>query len=362
MRYLFLLSAFVFPFLAKGQLTISAQLPPAGFVQKEQLWNLIIVNNRDELLDVKMRMNVQDAITGQVMLSANTASFFVGKGVKNITSRDLQPIAYNYTLPDMMRNYLPMGAYIICFQLLSSGNKEVPLGEECLRINIDPLSPPLLVAPADKSTIPTPYPQFSWVPPAPFEMFNGLSYDLFVTEMLPGQAPSEAINNNIPVYFKTGILQPFEAYANTFNKLDTGKIYAWQVIAKNGTNYSGKTDIWTFQLQSDSIQRIISLSPYIKLGAVSNEISIAPEGILKLEVDNNYNDISGTFTVRNLSVTDHQNITFTTVIKLNPGQNFITYNTSKHGKLKTDNVYEIEYKNSRGLKTYTRFKPFYYSK
>ena len=361
MRYLFLLALVIVTGMVKAQITVSAQLPPAGFVQKEQLWNLILVNNKNEVLDVRMRMNVQDAISGQVVLSANTMNFLIGKGVKNITNRDLQPIAYNFSLPDMMRSYLPMGAYNICYQVIGA-TKDVPLAEECVRVNIDPLSPPLLANPADKSVIATPYPQFSWIPPAPFEMFNNLSYDLLITEILPGQAAAEAVNNNIPVYFKTNILQPYEAYASSFNKLDTGKTYAWQVVAKNGTNYSGKTDIWTFRLQSDSIQKLIALYPYTKISDASSEISIAPEGILKMEINNSSNDLLGYFTVRNLSSQNKQKASFKMEIPLSPGPNFITYNTAKHGKLKYDNVYEVEYRNAAGVKKYMRFTPFYYSK
>lgn len=251
-------------FSTKAQVSLNVQLAPAGFVNKDQLWNLILVNNKDEILDINIRMNMQDAISGQVVMSASTGNLLLGKGVKTITTKDLQPVTYNYTLPDMMGNYLPMGSYIICYQIWS-GTKEVPLAEECIKMNIDPLSPPLLNSPANKSVIETPYPQFSWIPPAPFEMFSALSYELFIAEVIPGQLPAQAIDNNTPVYFKTNLLQPFESYASSFNKLDTGKIYAWQIVAKNGINYSAKSEIWTFSLASQQQKKEQSYISYLEL-------------------------------------------------------------------------------------------------
>ena len=102
-------------FLLKAQLVLNAQLPSAGFVQKDQLWNLIIVNNKDEMLNVTFQMNLQDASSGQVVLSASSGNVLLPKGVKTITARDIQPLSYNYNVPDMARDYLSMGSYIACY-------------------------------------------------------------------------------------------------------------------------------------------------------------------------------------------------------------------------------------------------------
>lgn len=65
-------------------------------------------------------------------------------------------------------------------------------------------------------------------------MFSSLSYELLVTEVLQGQTPIEAIQYNTAIYSKGNINQAYESYASSFYKLDTGKLYAWQVIAKMG--------------------------------------------------------------------------------------------------------------------------------
>jgi hypothetical protein len=245
-KKIILLGLGLLPLLLKAQLVLNAQLPSAGFVQKDQLWNLILVNNNADILDLSIQMDLQDAATGQVVLSASTGNFLIGKGVKNIAAKDLQPIVYNYYVPELSRNSLPMGAYVACYQIVS---KLSPLAQECIHFNIDPLSPPLLSSPADKAEIESPYPQFTWMPPSPYDMFTNLSYDIMVTEITEGQSATEAIQYNTPIYSKADIAQPYESYASSFTKLDTGKIYAWQVVAKNGLNYAAKTEVWTFKVK-----------------------------------------------------------------------------------------------------------------
>lgn len=249
MKKIILLGFGILPLVLQAQVTINAQLPQAGLVEKNQLWYLILVNSKDDVLNVNIKMNLQDAINGQIVMSANSGNLLIGKGIKIITARDVQPITYNYNLSDFSRSYLPMGSYIACYQVYQSGPKgDEPLGDECIRINIEPLSPPLLNSPTDKSEVQSPYPQFSWMPPTPFDMFSDLNYEVLVTELLAGQSATEAIQYNTPVYTKTNIFQPYESYPSSFSALDTGKIYAWQVIAKNGLNYAAKTEVWTFKL------------------------------------------------------------------------------------------------------------------
>jgi len=248
-RKIFLLGLYLIPFLSHAQVTINAPLPPAGLVQKDQLWNLILINNKDELLNVSVKMNLKDAATGEVLMSGNTNNIMIGKGVKILKIDDVQPVLYNYNSPDFTKNYLPMGSYIICYEVYQNIQESpAALGEECSSINIDPLSPPLLNMPADESEIETPYPQFSWMPPTPYDIFSNLRYDLIVTEILKGQSATEAIGYNMPVYMKSNILQTNEMYPSTFSKLDTGKVYAWQVTAVNGLSYAAKTEVWTFTI------------------------------------------------------------------------------------------------------------------
>lgn len=326
------------PLLLKAQLVLNVQLPAAGFVQKEQLWNLVLVNNKADILDVSIQMDLQDAATGQVVLSASTGNLLAGKGVKNIAAKDLQPILYNFNFPYLPGNYLPMGSYIACYQVISNVSKEGPLAQECVRFNIDPLSPPLLSSPADKGTIESPYPQFSWMPPTPYDMFTDLSYDLLVTEVTEGQSPAEAIQYNTPVYSKSNIAQPYESYASSFKKLDTGKIYAWQVIAKNGLSYSAKTEIWTFRLKESKTVLTNKSDSYLEMNNSSSSAKLYSFSGRQLKISYYSFEKEHTDTIRIFSQTNQliQQITRTMVY----GNNFFTLNIGPG--LNANEIYTIE--------------------
>ena len=87
------------------------------------------------------------------------------------------------------------------------------------------------------------------MPPTPIDMFSNLTYDFILTEVNGGQSATESIKFNIPVYANTNLSQPNLIYPASFSRLDTAKTYAWQVTAKNGFSYAGKTEVWTFTIQ-----------------------------------------------------------------------------------------------------------------
>ena len=241
------------PWLLQAQITVSVQLPPAGMIQKDQLWNVVLVNNSNTPLEVNVLLNLKDAITGQSVLSAGTRNILLSKGVKMLNVQDVQPVQYNYGMAGFPGNYLPLGSYIACYTISHVKNESVEtLADECVRVNINPLSPPLLNAPTDKTVLQTLAPQLTWMPPVPLDMFDNLSYDVNIAEVLQGQSPAEAILYNTPVYVKSHTKMPYENYPSSYSKLEAGKTYAWQVTARNGMNYAAATEVWTFSIAKDS--------------------------------------------------------------------------------------------------------------
>lgn len=338
---------FVFPILVKAQVNVNVQVPSVGLMQKEQLWDLILVNNGNDMLDVVLQLNLQDAATGQVLLSATTGSMLLSKGVKIIKANDVQPISYTYSMSDFSRAYLPLGSFIVCYQVLNNGaRKESAIAEECVSVRVDPLSPPLLISPDDKSTTENPYPQFSWMPPTPFDMFSSISYDLLVTEVLEGQTPTEAIQFNSPIYSKSDINQPYESYATSYTKLDTGRVYAWQVIAKNGLNYAVKSEVWTFKMAPISwVKQLIEQTPFVKMKLINPEKGIAPNGILKISYTNETADTTCLVKLKEVSGSNENEISFE--IKLNRGENLIEKDIQKIIKVEEGKIYEADILNSR---------------
>jgi hypothetical protein len=269
-KIVFLVVMFL-PTLLWAQVTISVQLPQVGMVQKDQLWNLVLVNNSNATVEANVFLNLQDAVTGQTVLSAGSRSVILNKGVKLLNAQQVQPIQYNFSAAGFTGNYLPIGSYIACYTIskLLLETVEV-IANECVRLNITPLSPPQLNTPADHSEIRTTSPQFTWIPPAPMAMFDNLNYDFSVVEVRQGQLPAEAIQYNTPVYAKANTKSPYENYPSTYSKLEQGKTYAWQVIAKNGLSYATSTDVWTFKISNDSTKTEESNVSYILLRKDNN--------------------------------------------------------------------------------------------
>jgi hypothetical protein len=359
-KKIILLTLGLLPLLLHAQITVNAQLPPAGLVQKDQLWNLVVVNNTETVLYVNVKMTLQDNATGEPVLSAITGTIILDKGVKLITGKDAEPVTYNYSAPEYAGNFLPVGIYTACYELVTSVHGEAVVGSDCVPVTIDPLSPPILNAPLDNSDVQTPYPQFSWMPPTPLDMFTSLSYDIIVTEVLPGQSPSESIQYNLPLYTKSNILQTTDNYPSSYSGLDTGKIYAWQIIARNGISYAAKTDVWTFKISGDQqYPNIVTITPFIQLSSSSTEKGVAPDGILKISYYNADNEKNIKVTLidpSNESGTGPATFSVTGV----RGENYIEYDLKKVMQVKEGKIYVAEIVNDKNEKQSVRFVVKYY--
>lgn len=344
------------PFLLHAQVTVNAQLPAGGLVQKDQLWNLMVINNSGTIIDVVITMSLQDALTGQPVMSANTGMVILNKGLKIITAKDLQPIVYNYDVPEYSNNFLPIGSYTACYQIYTAGEAEHIVSSDCIGVNIDPLSPPILNAPEDKANLQTPYPQFSWMPPAPFDMFSDLSYDILVTEVLPGQAPTEAIQYNTPIYARDNILQTVDNYPSSYLELDTAKTYAWQVIARNGVNYAAKTDVWTFRIHKDPIPAdVVTNTPFMQLATSNVKNGIAPNGVLKIVYYNKSVSKTIKVSILDLSATGTKAAPVEFNVAGIKGENYIQYDLNKIMNTKNGGVYLAQIIDDQNEKWFIHF-------
>lgn len=334
----FLLLLVLFPVFVHAQVSIHVQLPPSGMIQKDQLWNLVLVNNSTTSFDATVIITLQDLTTGQTILSGSSRSITLAKGIRTVNVQEVQPIQYNY-ITSFNGSFLPFGTYLICYSLTKRSSDEIQtLASECVTIIISPLSPPLLNSPADKAVLQTAYPLFSWIPPTPLQMFDDLNYELTVVQVQPGQSSLEAIRYNTPVFIKTGTKQNFEAYPTSHAKLDTNKNYAWQVIAKNGFSYSAITEVWTFSLLSDTVKVTSTESNYILLQSNRNEAGLyyLQEGKLFIKYysfDKDHETIVRFYDNKGSIVNQKKQ-------KITYGDNFIKFELSRH--FKEGEVYRIE--------------------
>ncbi|HVM87942.1 MAG TPA: hypothetical protein VMT76_07115 [Puia sp.] len=248
-------------FEAQSQLSMSVHEPPSGLVQKNQLWNITLIWSSHTTINVRISLSLLDAKENQPVMRAITRTFLLVNGINQLKASDVEPVDYNYLSPafdlsSMPQSLLPVGSYRACYTVYSDDKNSDGglLSENCFNFQVDPLSPPQLNLPADSSTLETPYPQFNWLPPTPIILFNDLNYDLLVTEVQQGQTASEAIQENLPIYSAFRITSPFNNYPSSNKSLDTGRLYAWKIIAKNGDALIAQSEVWTFRIASkDSV-------------------------------------------------------------------------------------------------------------
>ena len=107
-----------------AQINVNIQLPPGGMIRKENLWNITIVNNKDDIINLNIKLTLQDAQSGQIVMTASSGNINLGKGVKVLTNADVQPVLYNYNSIDLSRRFLPMGSYIACYQVYNLQHEE----------------------------------------------------------------------------------------------------------------------------------------------------------------------------------------------------------------------------------------------
>ena len=231
------------------------------------------------------------------------------------------------------------------------------LASECMKIIAEPLSPPQLIQPEDKSVIVEPRPILSWTPPAPVYMFSSLSYDIVVSPLHEKQSPEEALQRNLPVLTTSSVNNSL-GYPASYSTLESGKSYAWQVIAKDAGRFGGKSEVWTFTVMPDSVKSIIENASFIKIQDQRSEVVYLHQGTLKIDYTNMTKDSLVNAVIEDLSELKAKPVVFTIVVK--QGQNMIRRDISRLGKLKKDHVYKINIRNQRGEVFFFRFVPKYY--
>ena len=73
---IFLAGIFLF---AHAQVMITPQIPPTGLIKKDQLWNIVLVNNNELPYDVQIQVSMQDIKTGEKVLTGASRLLTIGK-------------------------------------------------------------------------------------------------------------------------------------------------------------------------------------------------------------------------------------------------------------------------------------------
>lgn len=275
MKKIILFLAFLFPLIhsLKAQFSLTLQVPQTGVLLKPQLWNAVVVNSYPSSRQVYLGLTLSDIATGDPILTATTQQFTIATGSLLVQESNLSPITYDYLSSDITdrdpEGYLPAGSYSACYTLFEiQENSGTAVAQQCTPVTVEPVSPPVLNTPFNQQPIHNFFPQFTWIPPTPLEIFSNLNYDFTLVEVGDGQSAADAMQQNLPVY-TTNVTDAYFNYPVSGNSLDTGKIYAWQVTAKNNSEFAAQSDIWTFSITDTGLINTNSnFSSYTKLKRV----------------------------------------------------------------------------------------------
>lgn len=343
-----------------AQISIQPVLPLAGIIQKNNLWNIAVINTSSITLSCRLELILRDRKSGLEVMTATTGQFQIGAGAKQLNVTQLMPVQYNYISTNgsaRTDDFVPIGDYTACYRL--SGDKNI-LAEECVSFDVEPLSPPMLISPADSSVLSTQPSQFTWIPPAPMNLFSRLDYEVMVTEILPGQKAAEAMQQNVAFYTEPNIPVNNLTYRGMASSFEKDKWYAWQVVARDDKSYAGKSEVWVFSVHNDPIEKmLVEQAPFIKMKKDIPEKGIAPNGILKLSYINETTDSIVVIKIVDLSVQNKKNNNEFTVA-LKGGENLIEYNLKKKFHLEKGRVYEAHIINSRNEKWVMQFEIYQY--
>jgi hypothetical protein len=348
----------LFSKLTLAQVSIQPVLPSVGIVQKNQLWNIVILNNTNTSYTVKLNLVLSDRVTAQDVMTASTGYFVLASGAKQLSAETLMPIQYNYigsNVDGKIQGLLPVGNYNVCYSLIIQDAKQSLLSEECMYFDVEALSPPMLIFPNDSSVLKESPSQFSWTPPTPQQMFTNLQYEVIIANINDGQKANEAIQENLPFYINPNCITNSMNYASSANGFEKNKWYAWQVVARDNQNYVGKSEVWVFKITSDQVQKIINESPYIKVTTYPQAISTVHQGVLKVEYYHPLSD--GVIQIRVIDDNSRNGkYLFTTKLDVKAGQNFLQYDLSKKIKLNEQTIYRVEIENLATEKFVLKFK------
>ena len=347
-RLLFWLMSVIISGAVTAQVNITVQLPPVGIVQNSQLWNITLSNTDNNPLFVNIILTLLSTNTNQPVFTASTQPFALAKGVVQLNESRLNPIQYTYLQGSNSNGLLPIGNYTACYTVNKVYNERyIQIAEDCQPLEVAPLSPPMLNTPENGAVIETLYPQFTWLPPTPLNLFTKLTYDLVVTEVMPGQNFIQAVQQNIPVYNIGNCTNLFDNYPASRKSLDTGKIYAWRIIARNNRQFVAQSDVWTFKVkypEQDSL--VTENNGYLKMKRGYEPGVAVVTDLLKVEYPNYDNDATATCILKSLG--DPGNILSSYKLPVKPGLNYIEISLKTGSKLLENKTYLLELRSSAG--------------
>jgi hypothetical protein len=348
-----------------GQVIINPQMPALGLVLKSQLWNIGIINTSNLSLQSQVQMTMTDATNNQRVFSGTSKIITLPKGLTQISATDAAPVTYNvlssgYGIDTSPDGFLPVGTFTVCYSVTVQ-NQEGPesVAEECENVEVSPISPPSLVLPTDSEGIEITRPLFTWLPPAPYNLFTNLTYSFALVELQPTQNGATAIQQNIPLQTQENLTVTSYQYPVSLPELDTGKLYAWQITANNGYSPVSKSEIWVFKVKK--LNQDLSTHPagdyYIRAKRTVDGGYGLCKGLLRYTYLSESSEDYINFNLYDISSSKRQSIQLdSSYMQVHFGQNYNELDFTGSNILTDKHIYLLELINSRSEHWYLKFE------
>ncbi|MEK9137439.1 MAG: hypothetical protein AAB393_09985, partial [Bacteroidota bacterium] len=236
----------------RALVTVRLQQPPPNQLRAADLWKLTLNNTDTTTYRIRLVATLDEAAAGRVA-DGQSGVMSLPPGRKTITYDDVKRGGSVTFKAGRWRDAFtrtgnaPSGDYTICIYVKTETGEE--LVRDCIQQNVEIVSGPTLISPADGETIPEgQMPMFTWLPPTPAP--PGVQYHLRIVEVLGNQSPSDAMQRNAAWFEKGDIRTTTFQYPTSAKKLEKGKKFAWKVGAFVGGQLRGESETWGFVVLS----------------------------------------------------------------------------------------------------------------
>ena len=130
-----------------------------------------------------------------------------------------------------------------------------------------------------------------------------------IVEVGDGQTALDAYQQNLPVYNIANLKNPLHIYPPSSKSMDTGRLYAWRIIAKNNYENVGQSDIWTFTIREKKNKTEAidpSTASYAKLTRDVQSGIVHCKDVIRFQYHNDIGDSSKAYKIIDLSSNQSQ--------------------------------------------------------
>lgn len=363
MRRLFFIVGLMMGCCLQAQVVMTLQLPPLGLTIKPQLWNMSLVNTTGASMIVQLQMVMTDAGTGHTVLTATTPTIILPAGAKAVNASTVSPVTYTagagYAIDANPNGFLPVGVYTICYTVTRWTNDiSDQVADDCVTAEVEPISPPQLIQPGDSDRVIVRRPFFTWLPPTPYNSFSNLLYDWVLVEVQPTQSAADAIQQNVPVFLQSNISFTGLQYPLSMPELDTGKVYAWRVTAKNNVSPIANSEVWSFKIQQPAMDTFHTASKglYAQLRRGQDASYIISGNTLRFLYQHELNSNSIQVKISDISKASQQEVKLdSSFLAVKYGANYLSLDLGNNG-LVDRHMYLLEITNARNEHWFLKFE------